>query len=80
MTTSDPIPDERWIIVDEVKNWYDANQYCADVYGTQLATVNNMDEARAMAAMVANSGFQVWTGMNDIDNENVEEWASGCPW
>ena len=71
---------DRWIIVDSVMNWYDANQYCADQYGTQLATVVDMEEARAMAEMVAISGWQVWIGMNDITDENVEEWTSGCPW
>ena len=61
-------------------NWYDANQYCVDHYGTQLATVNDMAEAQELAEKVANFGHQVWTGMNDIGDENVEEWASGCPW
>lgn len=79
-TTSAPVnAAERWVTVNEVMNWHDANQYCADTFGTQLATVRNMVEAQALADMVKGFGYQVWSGLNDLADENVEEWASGCP-
>ena len=71
----------KYIGVSNTKlSWNDANNYCIDNYGTNLATiVSNADNYDAKnAAIYSGISSSVWIGINDIDNENNFVWVNNA--
>eukprot|EP01083_Nonionella_stella_P120681 361841_1 len=64
------------------RNWSDAQAYCEEVYGTNLATVTDetaLSEVLAMRdAAFPNTNVYTWVGLNDQAEEGVWEWVSGA--
>eukprot|EP01083_Nonionella_stella_P051923 137928_1 len=75
-----------YIGVPMKKTWRDAQAYCRDKYGTNLATIRNDKDATTLASMakvnVSPHPFgEVWIGLNDIWEEGFWLFSdlSGCP-
>jgi len=67
-------------------NWTNANAFCADTYGTTLATIHTDSEAQqilnmTLASDCADSGvsgtLNIWIGLNDLAVQGTYEWVSG---
>lgn len=74
--------------VEKLMTWYDANDYCAEHYGTQLATItSNEDATEILNGMDATDiywtlGMQTvsknyWVGLSDIETDGIWAWSSG---
>ena len=70
---------EYLIVYGNSISWSDANTYCADTYGTTLATIKSDTDANKVLTMVQGVG-SVWVGLNDIGTEGDWEWVSGYEW
>eukprot|EP01083_Nonionella_stella_P088916 248044_1 len=60
-------------------DWYDANIYCMQQWGTQLASVhssNDLDEIYALC-LAYSPAIGCWIGYNDIDIEGTWRWIDG---
>lgn len=64
--------------------WDDAVVACQEL-GGQLASLESINEARAVSDLVinalpsANDFFSIWLGANDVEKEGVFRWLSGAP-
>ena len=67
-------------MVNETKNWADANTYCEETYGTTLATMKNDNDAALVLQAKYDYGRSIWVGLNDLNVEGTWEWASGFQW
>ena len=58
--------------------WEEANEYCYDTYGTQLATINSDEDWNDVLDLFAmdSSYTQAWIGLNDVNNDGTFEWAT----
>ena len=64
-------------------NWTDANEYCNDVYDTQLATIYNDYYAQSLLdlrTLYGVSDHYFWVGVNDHDTSGVWVYESGYNW
>ena len=68
------------VVVPNEMNWTEANRYCADTYGTQLATITNDSETNYLFAATQSYGTKIWIGLNDIDEHGIWKWTSGHSW
>ena len=63
-------------------NWYAASDYCMDNYGTELATISNVNEsdtAKSVCFDVNPDSFGCWIGFNDLAYEGQWKWKSNVP-
>jgi len=68
----------HFVVVQQQKTWSEANEYCADTYGTTLATIKDDDDAAELLSLWIASGSRlVWVGLNDQESFTNWEWASG---
>ena len=70
----------EYVYVSSSMNYSTANTYCANTYGTQLATITNDDEATTIMNLTTANGASAWVGLNDIDSEGTFLWDSGYSW
>ena len=69
-----------FVVVPNEMKWAEANQYCADTYGTQLATISNDSQANNLFTATQSNGNTIWIGLNDINEEGIWKWTSGHSW
>ncbi|KAK6466248.1 C-type mannose receptor 2-like, partial [Huso huso] len=61
---------ERYILIDQLKTWYEARQYCRE-HHTDLASVKNEDENKKIKEKT--NGTAVWIGLFN----NPWKWSDG---
>ena len=66
-------------VVSSPKAWTDANQYCADTYGTSLAKIRDESDAMNMQ-LRCDLADRFWIGLNDRAQGNTWRWADGTLW
>ena len=69
----------NYILVTPGTTWDNADLYCYQVFGTQLATIESSENSEAKS-LCSNGGAQTefcWIGFNDIDIEGTYVWSSG---
>ena len=63
--------------------WYDAESYCQNTYGTELASLHSANDTRNAEAALSGVGLtssnNVWIGFNDITTEGTFVWSDGSP-
>ena len=73
--------NRRYIGVNELKTWDEAESYCQLMYGTSLATIMTDEQgtnARTAATIAGiDTGDSFWFGFNDISSEGTWEWIDG---
>eukprot|EP01084_Bolivina_argentea_P272036 463076_1 len=68
--------DDKYIYVNEQRNWFDAEQYCQDHYGTNLATILS-EEDMMRVRLLTGPGIEAWIGLNDLGTESFWEFSDG---
>ena len=68
------------------QNWYDANAYCNERYGTSLATIQNLNEHNSVRNAATHAGISnddfIWIGYNfsdiskDVDGHGRWKWVN----
>ncbi|RXM91514.1 Macrophage mannose receptor 1 [Acipenser ruthenus] len=61
---------ERYILIDQLKTWYEAQQYCRENY-TDLVSIKNEDENKKIKEEA--KGSAVWIGLFN----NLWKWSDG---
>eukprot|EP01084_Bolivina_argentea_P214322 363858_1 len=80
---NNPLPflcEAKYKLIIESKTWSEANEYCYDTYGTQLATIitdEDYDLSVAVKAAGGASTWRTWIGLNDIRGEGSWYWSDG---
>eukprot|EP01084_Bolivina_argentea_P291736 501423_1 len=70
-------PVNKYIkVTSATLSWTDANTYCIDNYGTELATIYDEISAKRLFNLWAN-GPHMWVGLNDRSNEGVFVYPDG---
>eukprot|EP01083_Nonionella_stella_P120041 359329_1 len=63
-----------YIFESAAKNWYQADAFCQQTYGTHLATIWNDEAARELLTLTT---ADFWIGLNDITEEGVWVYVDG---
>ena len=66
-------------MVLEPKSWADAEKYCQDKHGTNLATTIGDEQILELMKMRENVNLKYesfWIGLNDVENDKNWEWSS----
>ena len=69
----------EFIMVLQAKSWRDAEKYCQDKHGTNLATSLKDEQILSLMKMREIDGLKYdsfWVGLNDVENDNNWEWSS----
>eukprot|EP01084_Bolivina_argentea_P037140 68656_1 len=68
-----------YVVTDqESVDWYTANQYCLDNYGSSLATIKSNTDAQTLIDLTADFvNFDFWVGLHDLDNQGTWLFADG---
>ena len=64
----------KYIKVNLELSWFEAERYCMDVYGTNLATI--VTEQDFAEAVIQNDGDDRWIGLNDINESGQWKWTN----
>ena len=60
------------------EEWGDAESYCKNIYGTDLATITNEDANNYIMNLLISEGVSSsWIGCNDIEIQDAFEWTGG---
>nr|XP_055057219.1 C-type mannose receptor 2-like [Misgurnus anguillicaudatus] len=62
-----------YVIIDDLKNWTDAQSYCRQNY-TDLATVHNSQEQQQLYATVKDFGSWIWMGLFKDSWQWSDQW------
>ena len=72
----------NYILIPKLLNFEDAETYCNNVYGTNLASIHNNDERREIQNLCnpsTNQRNKCWIGLSDRDDENNYSWIDESP-
>ena len=63
-------------------NWDDARQYCIDTYGTEIASIANIDESNEATSMLTTYGnVRSWIGgRTETGPSTGWYWSDGSTW
>jgi len=72
----------RYIFVDTPMSWDSAQRHCTETYGTDLATITDDVDARAMLALKETHDTDFWIGLNTLNDpfafdDSEWQWVSG---
>eukprot|EP01084_Bolivina_argentea_P001037 1911_1 len=87
-TPSPTSKHRQYFKVSSAKSWQDAETYCSNMYGTNLATIiTDADFAEAVKMQHTHYGYNgspytglggdIWIGLNDLTTHNQYEWVDG---
>ena len=68
---------DKYTYHDTKMIWTDAQEYCQDTFGTDLASVHSDQDMDIITTL--SNGLRVWIGLNDIDEEGTFIWTDGSP-
>eukprot|EP01083_Nonionella_stella_P062508 162504_1 len=69
----------KYIPIEIVSDWYEAQALCHSYYGTDLASIHSQedyDEAVLIADLLS---YDVWIGLHDRISEETFSWVDGTP-
>ncbi|CAL8339780.1 C-type mannose receptor 2-like isoform X1 [Gadus morhua] len=67
----------KYVLVEEDKTWYEAQEYCRSRIG-DLATVTNMEDLNLLSNMTA--GAESWIGLNDFNRKTMDLYPNSWRW
>ena len=65
----------KYKFINQQKTWYNADQYCKQTFGTQLAIIKNAYDNNLAAQ--ACQGHECWFGANDRSREHKFKFSNG---
>ena len=76
ITANDTAPN--YIFVQHETDWFSAELYCQNNFGTHLATIiSDQDLKEAIKIINETNNFDIWIGLNDILNDGEFVWIDG---
>ncbi|CAL8339787.1 unnamed protein product [Gadus morhua 'NCC'] len=66
----------KYIVVEENKTWYEAQEFCRSRIG-DLASVTNMEDLNQLSNMTA---VQSWIGLNDFNRKTMDLYPNSWRW
>ena len=73
----------NYIFVQDQKNWFSAELYCQNNFGTHLGTIISDEDLKEAIRIIndtnklINDNYDIWIGLNDILNEGDFVWIDG---
>ncbi|XP_056458159.1 uncharacterized protein LOC130391864 isoform X3 [Gadus chalcogrammus] len=67
----------KYIVVEENKTWYEAQEYCRS-RNCDLASVTNMEDLNQLSDMTA--GAESWIGLNDLNSKTMDLYPNSWRW
>ncbi|XP_059921389.1 macrophage mannose receptor 1-like [Gadus macrocephalus] len=67
---------DKYVLVEEDKTWYEAQEYCRSRNG-DLASVTNMEDLNQLSDMTA---VQSWIGLNDFNRKTMDLYPNSWRW
>merc|ERR1712168_432863 len=68
------VEDSCFRLGDKSRSWSDAQNYCRNVYGANLATINSQRKQDSIKAILR---ANTWIGLNDLSKDHRYVWADG---
>eukprot|EP01084_Bolivina_argentea_P154707 269653_1 len=62
---------------DSMKNWYEAEKICQDIFGTNLAVVTDMNQLLQFTYEKTYHKEKIWIGLHDHFEQGVWTWIDG---
>jgi len=68
---------ENYVVVGKAFTREEANDYCIDNFGTELADIGSQQQMDELRGLISDSPLvELWIGLNDIDNEGIFVWEN----